>query len=139
MKNEYLFKLKEVIMSMKDKDMSDVDFAFEVVDLEDAIDEQITKVQSVIDTSVKFSDKDKQILGLRQQLQGSISIEERENMLKHFNELFSDDDLKTFNEKDNDVAEILRRENKTKLPKLSKDKLPSGLKIDDYRTLKYVL
>jgi len=60
-------------------------------------------------------------------------------MLKHFNELFSDDDLKTFNEKDNDVAEILRRENKTKLPKLSKDKLPSGLKIDDYRTLKYVL
>ena len=139
MKNRDLFTIKQVLGKIQEMQIEDVDFAFEVVDLEDAIDEQITKVQSVIGTSVKFSDKDKQILGLRQQLQGSISIEERENMLKHFNELFSDDDLKTFNEKDNDVAEILRRENKTKLPKLSKDKLPSGLKIDDYRTLKYVL
>jgi len=139
MKNRDLFTIKQVLGKIQEMQIEDVDFAFEVVDLEDAIDEQITKVQSVIGTSVKFSDKDKQILGLRQQLQGNISVEERESMLKYFNESFNDDDLKTFNEKDDDVAEILRRENKTKLPKLSKDKLPSGLKIDDYRTLKYVL
>jgi len=139
MKNKDLFTIKQVLGKIQEMQIEDVDFAFEVVDLEDAIDEQITKVQSVIGTSVKFSDKDKQILGLRQQLQGNISVEERESMLKYFNESFNDDDLKTFNEKDDDVAEILRRENKTKLPKLSKDKLPSGLKIDDYRTLKYVL
>jgi len=139
MKNKDLFTIKQVLGKIQEMQIEDVDFAFEVVDLEDTIDEQITKVQSVIGTSVKFSDKDKQILGLRQQLQGNISVEERESMLKYFNESFNDDDLKTFNEKDDDVAEILRRENKTKLPKLSKDKLPSGLKIDDYRTLKYVL
>jgi len=139
MKNRDLFTIKQVLGKIQEMQIEDVDFAFEVVDLEDAIDEQITKVQSVIGTSVKFSDKDKQILGLRQQLQGNISVEERESMLKYFNESFNDDDLKTFNEKDDDVAGILRRENKTKLPKLSKDKLPSGLKIDDYRTLKYVL
>lgn len=143
MKNRDVFTIKRVLNNIQEKKIENVDFAFQLIELESKIDTEIELIQKVIQNTVKWSDKDKLFMDEQQKLKQifndvSVSDEDKKKELDKFNSDYDKEFLKQFTEKNNKVEDILDKTNGKKYPSISKSELPEGLTLSDYKALSSV-
>lgn len=140
MKNRDVFTIKQVLGKIQEMQIEDVDFAFQLIELESKIDTEVELIQKVIQNTVKWSDKDKQFMDEQQQIRKmlnnpELSEEDKQDAVDKFNSEYNEEFLKQFNEKNAKVDGILNKASKKKYPTIDKTKLPKGLTLSDYKAL----
>lgn len=140
MKNKDVFTIKQVLGKIQEMQIEDVDFAFQLIELESKINTEVELIQKVIQNTVKWSDKDKQFMDEQQRIRNmlnnpELSEEDKQDAVDKFNSEYDKEFLKQFNEKNAKVDDILNKASKKKYPTIDKTKLPKGLTLSDYKAL----
>ena len=134
MTNNEILKLKGIITGLQNTNIDNIKFAFELVDLDLDLDLEIKKINTVIQSQIKFDEKE-MILNEKIEAINKYSQNKKEDFEKLESE-FEKDTIKSFNEKQLKLNEILNLESEYQIKKkIKRNNLPIGLTLNDYKLL----